>query len=128
MTSALKAIIIFRLPFGFAVIQARPPKVTFASEFFVNAILPHIVAAKPADNPGRPLLLPMDKASPHGSGLTARNLGEHPITGSPHLAFLPDLAPSDFFLFDALKGQFSGRIFESPDELVEATLERVFLE
>jgi hypothetical protein len=45
----------------------------------------------------------------------------------------------DFFLFGALNGQFSGRIFESPDELVEAirkiasaipptTLGRVFLE
>jgi hypothetical protein len=30
---------------------------------------------------------------------------------------------SDFFLFGALKGQLSGCIFESPDELVEAIRE-----
>jgi hypothetical protein len=46
---------------------------------------------------------------------------------------------SEFFLFDVLKDQLSGRIFESPDELAEAirdvasaiqrtTLEKVFLE
>jgi hypothetical protein len=81
----------------------------------------------------------MDNISPHRSRLTARNPKENRITASPHPAFSPDLAPSDFFLFGALKDQLSGRIFESPDELVEAireiasaipwtTIERVFLE
>jgi hypothetical protein len=70
--------------------------------------------------------------------LTARNLEENRITASPHPAFSPPLAASDFFLFGALKDQLSGRIFESPNQLVEAirqiasaipqmTLERVFL-
>jgi hypothetical protein len=50
-----------------------------------------------------------------------------------------DPVPPDFFLFDALKGQLAGRLFESADELVEeicemttaiprAKLEIVFLE
>jgi hypothetical protein len=57
---------------------------------------------------------------------------------SSHPAFSPDPAPS-LFLFGALKGQLSGRILKSPDELVEAireiasaipqtTLEKVFFE
>jgi hypothetical protein len=81
----------------------------------------------------------MDNVFPHRVRLTARNLEENRITASPHPAFSPGLAPSNFFLFGTLKGQFSGRIFEWPDELVEAireiasaipqtTLKRVFLE
>jgi hypothetical protein len=140
MISSPKAmIIIFWSPPRFPVIQARRPKVTFTSGFFVNAILPHIVAAKPTDDPGRQLLLHTDNASPHRARLIARNLEENRITASPHPAFSPHFALSDFFLFGALKGQLSDCIFESPDELVEAireiasasprtTLEKVFLE
>jgi hypothetical protein len=94
---------------------------------------------QPVGDPGQRLVLHMDKASPHRARFTTRNLKENRITASPHPAFSPDLAPSDFFLFSALKGSLSGRIFESPDELVEATrelasaitrttLEREFLE
>jgi hypothetical protein len=81
----------------------------------------------------------MGITSPHRARLSAQNLEENRITASPHSAFSPDLVPSDFLLFGALKSQLSGRIFESPDELVWAigeiasaiprtTLERVFLE
>jgi hypothetical protein len=132
-------IIILWSPLGFPVIQDLPPKVTFTSEFFVDAILSHIVAAKPADDPGRRLSLHMDNASPHHARLTARNLDENRITASPRPAFSPHFAPSDLFVFGALTGKLSGGIFESPDELAEAvrefanviprtTLERVFLE
>jgi hypothetical protein len=66
MIGSLKAmIIIFWSPLGFPVIQALSPKVTLTSEFFVDAILSHIVAAKPAGDPGRRLVLHMDNASQH---------------------------------------------------------------
>jgi hypothetical protein len=42
------------------------------------------------------------------------------MTASPHPAFSPKLGSSNFFLFGALKGQLSGRMFESLDELIEA--------
>jgi hypothetical protein len=140
MISSLKAmIIIFWSSLWFSMIQALSPKVIFTSEFFVDVILPHIVAAKPAGDPGRRLVLYMDNAAPHRARLTARNLEENRITASPHPAFSSGLAPSVFFLFGALKGQLNGRIVESPDEFVEAigeiasallraTLEIVFLE
>jgi histone-lysine N-methyltransferase SETMAR len=140
MINSPKAMIaIFWSPLGFPLIQALPSKVTFTSEFFVSAVLTHIVASKPVGDPGRRLVLHMEDASPYRATLTARNLDENRITASPHPAFSPDLAPSDFFPFDALNGQLGGRIFESPDRLVEAireiastiprtTLKRVFLE
>jgi hypothetical protein len=132
-------IIVFWSPLGFPVIQALPPKVIFTSKFFIDAILPHIVAAKPAGDPGRRRVLHMNNAFPHRARLTARNLEENRTTTSPHPAFSPDLTPSDFSLLRALKGQFSGRIFESPDELIAAirdiaiaiprrTVKRVFFE
>jgi hypothetical protein len=131
-------IVIFWSPLGFPVIQALPPNVTFTSEFFVDAISPLIVAAKPASDPGRRLVLHMDNVSPHRARLTARNPEENRIATSPHLAFSPDVTLSDLCLFGALKGHFSGRIYESLDRLVatireiastiaRATFERVFL-
>jgi hypothetical protein len=94
--------------------------VIFTSKSFVDTILSHIVAAKPVGDPGRRLVLHMDKDFPYRARLTARNLEENRITVSPHPTFSLDLGPSDFFLFGALKGQLSGLIFESRDELVEA--------
>jgi hypothetical protein len=53
MISSPKAmIIICWSALGFRVIQTLPLKVTFTLKFVVDAILPHIVAAKPAGNPG----------------------------------------------------------------------------
>jgi hypothetical protein len=52
MTSSPKAMtVVFWSPLDFLVIQALPPKVTFTSEFFVDAILPYVVA-KSTGNPG----------------------------------------------------------------------------
>jgi hypothetical protein len=72
MIGSPKAMVtIFWSPLGFRVIQALPPRVTFTPEFFFDAILPHIVAAKPLGDPGRRLVLHLDNASRHGARLTA---------------------------------------------------------
>jgi hypothetical protein len=97
--------VIFSSPLCFPVIQAPPLKVTLTSELSVDAILPHIVAAKPTGDLDQRLVLHMDNASAHRARLTARNLEDNRITASPHPAFSPSLAPSDFFFFGALKGQ-----------------------
>jgi hypothetical protein len=113
--------------------------VTFASEFFGDAILHDIVAVKPAGDPGRPLVLHMDNASPHRVRLTTRNLERKSNYSESSSNTLTGPCALRFFLFGAMKGQLSGHIFESLDELVEArheiasairrmTLERVFLE
>ena len=44
----------------------------------------------------------------------------------PNLAFSPDLAPSDFFLFPNLKKDIPGRQFQSEDEVVTAVEELVY--
>jgi hypothetical protein len=97
--------------------------VIFTSEFFVSTILPHIAAARRAGDPDRLPVLHIGRASPHLARLGAQNLEENWITVSPRQPFSPDLVPSDFFLFGALKVQLNGRTIESPDELVEAIRE-----
>jgi hypothetical protein len=97
-------IIIFWSPLGFPVIQALPPNMAFTLGFFIDSILLQIVAAKPAGDPGRRLVLHMDNISPHRARLTTRNLEENRITASLHPAFSPNPAPSDFFLFSAPNG------------------------
>jgi hypothetical protein len=76
------------------VIQALPPKVTFISEFFIDPFLPHLVAAMPARDPSRRLVLHMDNASPHRARFTARNIEEKRTTENLRPAFSPDLAPT----------------------------------
>jgi hypothetical protein len=77
MTSSPKVMIImFWSPLGFPVIQALPPRVTFTSEFFADAILSDVVIAKPTGDPSRRLVLHMDNASPRRARLMARNLEE----------------------------------------------------
>jgi hypothetical protein len=107
------------------VIQALPPKVIFTSEFFVDVILPRIVAVKPSGDSGRRLVLQLNNAPPHYARLAARNLQGNGITPSSQSAFSSDIAPSDFFLFSSLNGQLSDHIFESLDESVEAVCEIV---
>jgi hypothetical protein len=65
----------------------------------------------------------MDHASVRRAVLTVRKLEENGIPASAHPAFSPDLTRSDVFLFNALKSQLAGRIFEPTDELVEGICE-----
>jgi hypothetical protein len=89
-------VIVFWSPSGFPVIQALPPRVTFTAEFFVDKILPEIVAAQPSCDKHRQLVLHIDNASPH-MVLTTQKLEENRIKASPHPAFSPDLTLSGFF-------------------------------
>jgi hypothetical protein len=118
----------------------RDPRLTTKYDIQrIDNILPDIVAAKPACGLYRQLVLHMNNFSPHQVVSTAQKLLENGIVAIPQPALSPDLAPSDFFLFGALKGQLADRAFESANELAEeicematairqARLETIFLE
>lgn len=42
------------------------------------------------------------------------------IIRPPHLAYLPDMAPSDFYLFGYLEEKLEGTLFTDMDDLQEA--------
>jgi hypothetical protein len=116
---------IFWSPIGFPVIPALLPKTKFSSASFCDDFIPKIIEGTSFDSAKSPrkLMLPMDNATRHRA-CNARVLQEiqiHPIRSPPGS---PDLAPSDFYLFEKLKGAFAGREFVSTEELLLAI--RVF--
>jgi hypothetical protein len=91
----------------------------FTAKFFIDHILPDLVAAEPACNPCPWPVLHMDNASPHRAVSIAQKLEENGIIASLHPAFSPNLAPSVFFIFGALKSRLAGGTFESAHKRVE---------
>jgi hypothetical protein len=66
-------------------------------------------------------------------------IGLNRMKQAPHSPYSPDLAPSDFFLFDHVKGKLMGYRAETPSELLvrirvilaeipRETLNAIFLE
>jgi len=58
-------------------------------------------------------LLHHDNAPAHAALLTRRFLAENNMTVVPHPPYLPNLAPSDFFLFPKLKMKLQRRRFQT---------------
>jgi hypothetical protein len=85
MIGSWKVMTIFWSLLSFPEMQDPPLKVTFTSEFFLDAIFPHIAAAKPAGDPGRRLILHMDNTSPHRARLIPHNLDTGPTVFRLHL-------------------------------------------
>ena len=57
--------------------------------------------------------------SPKSEHSSEEFVKQHGIEIAPHPPYSPDLAPSDFYLFGALKSRMSGTKFTSSDEIVE---------
>ena len=55
----------------------------------------------------------MDNATPHRDKATQNFAQKNGLSFSPHPAFSPDLAPSDFYLFGKVKDAIKGMEFES---------------
>jgi hypothetical protein len=105
MASSPRAmIVIFWLTLVFPVIRVLRPKVTFTVEFFIDTMILGLPAARSACDPTRWLVLHMDNTSPPRSRSAAYKLEKNLIAASCRPAFSLDLAPYDFYLFGALKG------------------------
>jgi hypothetical protein len=91
--------------------------VTFTAEFFVDNILPDIIAAKPSCVPAG------GRVSSFRAVLTLQTLKGNRTAASPCPVFSPKCALSDFFRFDAFNGQIAGRIFESSNGEIEEMCE-----
>lgn len=64
------------------------------------------------------LFLLQDNARPHTAIATQEKLRELHINPIPHPPYSPDLSPSDFYLFSALKASFKDKNFTNDDELI----------
>lgn len=56
----------------------------------------------------------------HNSKATIYFLEDNEIVRIAHPAYSLDLSPSDYFLFDYLKGNLKGNFYKTPEEVVAA--------
>ena len=68
-------------------------------------------------------MLPHDNARPHAAARTQAVLREFGWEVFEHPAYSPDLAPSDFHLFPALKEFLGGRRFKRNEEVKDTVKE-----
>ena len=71
------------------------------------------------------VLLQQDNARVHTCKVAMDAVEQNGYEWIPHPAYLPDLAPSDFFLFPNLKKDIRGLHFRSDEEVLTAVEERV---
>jgi hypothetical protein len=67
-------------------------------------------------------LLHYDNAPAHTALSVQRFLVAKNMAVVPHLSYLPDLAPCDFFLFPRVKSKLKGRRFQDVTEIQEQSL------
>lgn len=66
------------------------------------------------------ILLLHDNAPAHTAKVVTQKIQELHLQTVPHPPYSPDLAPSDFFLFERLKNSLAGTTFERDEEVVMA--------
>jgi hypothetical protein len=86
---------------------------------------------------GRPLIIQVDHCSVHRSAAIEPFMSDHQMTRMPQPPYCPDLAPSNFYLFDRVKKRLeqiqacdADNFFDQLDEILSSIspeeLERVF--
>jgi histone-lysine N-methyltransferase SETMAR len=71
----------------------------------------------------RRLQLHLDSCRVHFSKATEQFITENHIRHVPHPPYIPDLAPSDFWLFGHVETSLVGQTFDEPEQLLEAITE-----
>jgi hypothetical protein len=113
---------VFWSPNGFHLIEALPAGQTFTSDYFSQTIL-YTLHKNLSHMTARRIVVHMDNARPHRSKVTSGYLTKFNFRPAPHPPYSPDLAPSDFFLFGALKHKLEGMKFANAAQLVDAVME-----
>jgi hypothetical protein len=116
---------IFWSKLGFSMITVIPPRTKFSALHFCGDIIPRLVERMPFDQAksARQLMLHMNNATPSESGESIPYLKKFRIRLINHPLYSPELRPSDFSLFEKLKGSLAGQEFESTEELLLAIRE-----
>jgi transposase len=105
-------------PLGFLLIVPLPKGASLTSRTIVIISL-SLTQLQPEDD-GRKLVVHADNARAHTAQKCRAFRGENGLRLAPHPPSSPDLAPSDFFLFDSVKERLKGMVFLSYEELLDA--------
>ncbi|UYV66892.1 hypothetical protein LAZ67_4003248 [Cordylochernes scorpioides] len=104
---------------GILLVDYLPPNTTVNAERYCE-VLTKLRAAIKRKRPGhlsRKALLVHDNARPHAARTTQTLLENFKWEIFTHSPYSPDLAPSDFYLFPALKLHLGGKNFANDDEV-----------
>jgi histone-lysine N-methyltransferase SETMAR len=99
-------------PLRFPLIVALPKGRTFNAEYYRDNILAVLTQLKPEDD-GRKHMVHADNARAHTAQKCRTFCEENGLRLAPHPPYSPDLAPSDFFLFDYAMTRLKGMVFPS---------------
>jgi histone-lysine N-methyltransferase SETMAR len=102
---------------GFRVVDMLPRGAAFDTDYCSEGILSEILRACPVRS-NRQLVVHIDSSMLHTSKQTREFMERNNPRVAPHPPFSPDLAPSDFFLFDCIKGKLQGSEFTEADGLL----------
>jgi hypothetical protein len=68
----------------------------------------------------RKLLVRADNACPHTAKLSTQYFNENRMKSAPYPPYSPDLAPSDFYLFEYVKSSLTSFSFKDADHILAA--------
>ncbi|KAK7575531.1 hypothetical protein V9T40_011817 [Parthenolecanium corni] len=104
---------------GILLIRYMPRKSTINSTAYCEVLraLRHEIGRKRPNLPQDQVILLHDNARPHTAQATQNQLKKFGWSIMTHPPYSPDLAPSDFHLFPALKRHLGGRRFTSDEEV-----------
>jgi hypothetical protein len=107
-------------PSGFHVVKSLSKWSKFNAQYYINNIL---VAISDWRRLGRrtqqrKLLLHADNGRPHIPGVSTDDNSRNQMKRTSHPPYLPDLAPSHFFLFGSVKRKLIGYRAESESEFL----------
>ena len=70
--------------------------------------------------PGRNVIILHDNARPHPARLTSEAIAKMGCEVLPHHSYSPDLAPSDYHLFEFVKDQLRGQRYDTTEAIQQA--------
>jgi histone-lysine N-methyltransferase SETMAR len=103
-----------------------PKGTKYNTDFFYNEVMPSLkcdIASRGRRETLRGLFIYMDNARLHNSGRAQECIRASKAERLPHPAYSPDLAPSDFFLFEDLKEKLTDYNRGPWEQLKEAIIE-----
>jgi histone-lysine N-methyltransferase SETMAR len=113
---------IFGNPRRFHLIKVLEKGHGFNTDYYIAEILEPLSqwrSIEAVDNE-RKLLVHADNGRPHTAKLLTQYFNGNRMKSAPHPPYLPDLVPSDFYLFGYVKRCLAGLSFEDADQLLAA--------
>ena len=119
-------ITIFWNPSGPVLVTALPPGSTWSAQYFIDHVLRKLQetnAYRDAQRRNKKFTIHMDNARVHTAAIVTDYMAANGFARAPHPPYSPDLAPSDFYLFGALKERIRGQQFANSEQIIDWILD-----